>query len=82
MESKMVDLEYTNDGFFVKFIPNTKAGEHAWRLMAEQDPHGVAGCFSMHLAQTLRQIRAAGYSVGKASRVKISDNDLLAELAA
>ncbi len=28
------DLEYTQDGMFTRFYPNTSEGESAWRVMA------------------------------------------------
>lgn len=74
----MKDLSYINTGMFTRFIPNTPAGEDAWRVMALED--GCVAVLTMHLDSVLRQLRKAGYSVGKDVPVRISDDELLTEL--
>lgn len=61
------DLEYTLQGFFVSFLPNTKAGEDAWREIA-MHTGGTGKILKAHLASTLQQLRAAGYTVRKAPK--------------
>jgi len=69
------DLEYINTGMFTRFVPNTPAGEDAWRVMD--------GCvLSIHLDNVLRQLRKAGLSVGKARPAQVNDDELLKELMA
>lgn len=69
------DLEYINTGMFTRFVPNTPAGEDAWRV--------IDGCvLSIYLDNVLRQLRKAGLSVGKAKPCKTSVDDILAELEA
>jgi hypothetical protein len=74
----MTDLEYTNDGMFTRFIPNTPAGENAWREMAKDD--GVAAVLNNHAKAVISQLRKAGYTVAKAKPVKQSIESILAEL--
>jgi hypothetical protein len=74
------DLEYINTGMFTRFVPNTSAGEDAWRVMAASD--GSGAMLSIHLDNVLRQIRKAGLSVGKAKPCKTSVDDILAKLEA
>lgn len=80
---KTFDLEYITSGLFTRFIPITKAGEDAWRTMADQDATSI---LSIHTASVLAQLRAAGYSVRKApkaAKVTMQEvDDLLAELNA
>ena len=77
---KTPDLEYTTDGLWTRFIPNTKAGEGAWYRIAELTD-GSGAILTMHLPDVLRQLRAAGYSVRKARVTLSPDTDeLLAEL--
>ena len=75
----MTDLHYTKLGIFTMFMPNTKDGENIWRELASRT-EGTGKVFTMHLASTLKQIRAAGYSVSKAPKSKPSDfDDMLLE---
>lgn len=71
------DLTYTQDGLFTRFIPNTPAGENAWREMHKHDATAV---LNIHAAGVLKQLRAAGYTVAKAKPCKVDINALLAEL--
>lgn len=76
----MNDLSYLTTGMFTRFIPNTTAGEDAWRVMTASDGGGAV--LTLHLQSVLRQLRKAGYSVGKAAPVKMSVDELLAEMEA
>lgn len=79
----MADLVYTADNMFTRFMPETKAGEDAWRTMANQ-LDGVAVVLNIHAQVTINQLRKAGYKVAKAKKpapVIVSEIDeLLAEL--
>lgn len=80
----MNDLTYTTDGMFTRFIPQTTAGENAWRELAAQND-GVANVFNFHAQEVIVGLRAAGYKVAKAKREKVSMGEIdamLAELAA
>lgn len=70
------DLEYTTNGLFTRFTPNTAAGVVAWNTIAAMN-EGCANIFTAHLDATLKQLRAAGYSVGKARKVKLTLADIL-----
>lgn len=74
------DITYTVDGMFTRFYPETDAGKKAWNAM--NTPETPNACIpTMHLKNVLSQLRIAGYSVGKAKPVKVSDDELLAALA-
>lgn len=76
------DLTYWRDSMFTRFLPNTHAGETAWDEMAKED--GVAAVFRHQEAATLRQLRAAGYTVAKEPKAAPMSPDeidaMLAEL--
>lgn len=75
------DLEYTTNGLFTRFYPNTAAGEDAWREMAEETGNGAV--LSIHAKNVIAQLRKAGYSVAKAKKAPAwtsADDELLAEL--
>lgn len=75
----MTDLTYTTSGLVTSFIPETKAGEDAWRVMNADN--GNDRIFTIHLPQVLNQLRKAGYKVAKAKKAAIGDIDaMLAEL--
>lgn len=77
------DLHYTCDGLFTTFLPNTTAGEAAWRELHKQN-EGSHKVLSNHAPAVIQQLRAAGYAVGKAPRVKSSsvlDDELLEQLS-
>lgn len=78
------DLVYrAGDGLFVQFVPNTPQGENAWRELAAQT-EGTGKVLTVHVEDTLRQLRAAGYVVEmeEASAPASDDELLLAELGA
>lgn len=76
----MTDLSYLSSGLFTTFFPETPAGADAWRVIAAGD--GCGAVLTIHLPSVLAQLRKAGLSVGKAKPVMVSDDELLAELAA
>lgn len=77
---KTFDLTYINTGLFTRFIPHTKAGEDAWRVMNAANGETV---LSIHSENVIGQLRRAGYSVAKAKKASAwtsADDQLLAEL--
>jgi hypothetical protein len=78
----MNDLEYINTGLFTRFMPNTPAGEDAWREMAKED--GVAAVLTIHAPSVIAQLKKAGYTVRKAKKACAPSaqeiDELLAEL--
>lgn len=62
----MSDLEYTQNGFWSRFIPNTKAGEEAYKEIIRITGDGAV--WNNHLKQTLKQLRDSGYTVSKAKK--------------
>lgn len=77
------DLGWRDDGLFTLFLPNTKAGEDAWRVLAAQT-EGTGKVFSHLASDVIRQLQAQGYTVAKlppGSAASRRDIDaLLAEL--
>jgi len=76
----MTDLTYITDGMSTRFIPQTTAGENAWRELAAQND-GVATVFNFHAQAVIAQLRGAGYKVAKAKREKVSMGEIDALLA-
>jgi len=76
-----MDISYTTDKMFTRFMPESKAGEDVWREMASK-MGGVAAVLNFEAKAIIAQMRAAGYKVGKAKSVKMdmSDDELLAAL--
>lgn len=72
------DLTYAcHDGMWTRFYPETPAGDEAYNVMAKMDPQGVVAFLAPQLPGVLRQLRAAGLIVRKASRHKpVTDTDL------
>lgn len=62
------DLEYLTTGLFTSFFPNTRNGEEAWREIAKQTD-GTGKIFTMHLKDTLKQLRKAGLVVKKCKKL-------------
>lgn len=57
-----LDLTYLKQGLFTVFVPQTKAGEDAWREIAAHTD-GTGKVFTAQLPSFLWEIRKAGYSV-------------------
>lgn len=78
-----MDISYTTDKMFTRFMPESKAGEDVWREMASK-MDGAAAVLNFEAKAIIAQMRAAGYKVGKAKPVKMdmSDDELLAALGA
>ena len=76
-----MDISYTSDKMFTRFLPESKAGEDVWREMASK-MGGVAAVFNFESKAIIAQMRAAGYKVGKAKPIKLdmSDDEILAAL--
>jgi hypothetical protein len=79
MESFMADIEYIMGGMFTRFLPNTSAGEVAWREMERQGGEVV---FNHQDKNVIGQLRRAEYSVAKAKKCTMTIDDILAELGA
>lgn len=78
----VADITYRFDRLFFRLMPQSDRAEDAWRLIAEVFPAGVVPASAWQ--STRAQLREAGYSVRKAGPVvsKMSDDKILAELAA
>lgn len=66
---KSADLEYSIQGLFTTFYPVTKAGEQAWREMAEATD-GTGKVLTVYVSKTLGQLRRAGYTARKMPKQK------------
>lgn len=74
----MTDLETHDEGLFTCFLPNTEAGRAAWRVLAADDGSGKV--LTIHAESVIRQLRQAGYSVGRRKPCAADLDALLAEL--
>lgn len=81
--TKTPDLTYKKSGLFTSFLSETQAGHVAWSEIAKHT-EGTSKIFTIHLEQTLRQLRKAGYSIAASRKnsesAGMSDDKLLAEL--
>jgi hypothetical protein len=76
------DLSYrVVDSMFTAFYANTPSGEEAWKVIAAQN-EGTGKVLSVHVESTIQQLRDAGYTVDAASATDVSDDELMAALAA
>lgn len=77
------DLGWRDDGLFTLFLPNTKAGEDAWRVLAAHT-EGTGKVFSHLASNVIRQLRAQGYTVARLPANSVTPSEgvdaLLAEL--
>ena len=72
-----MDITYIDQGLFTAFIPQTKAGEDAFREICRVQGDHTGKVLSIHAKQTIQQLRKAGYKVGKAPKQKaMTDSDL------
>jgi hypothetical protein len=69
-----MDLTYTQDKMFTRFIAQSKEGETAWREMAVK-MNGVASVFNFDAHNVILQLRRAGYKVGKAKPISKKEID-------
>lgn len=72
------DLVYHKQGLFTAFIPQSKAGDDAWRELANQTD-GTGKVYTAQLAATLSALRAAGYTVSKAKKPSRKEIDGMIE---
>lgn len=80
MPKKIYDLEFSNNGLFTRFFPNTLEGEVAWKEMHKTHPEAIV--LTIHANSVIAQLRKAGYSVAKQKPCKLSTDQILAELEA
>ena len=74
------DLVYRKQGLFTAFIPQSEAGEDAWRELAKQTG-GTGKFYSVQIPAIASALRAAGYAVSKAKKPSKGEiDDLMAEL--
>ena len=74
----MADLIYTQNGFFTRFVPNTKEGEEAYNEIYRITGDGAVR--NDHLKATLKQLRCAGYKVSKAKVSKAKKEKVMSEI--
>lgn len=79
----MSDLTYFKVcGFFTLFVPNTPEGSEAWEQIAKET-NGTGKVHHEHVSDTLRQLRAAGYSASErktAASMDLSMDDIYKQL--
>jgi len=76
------DLFYLREGLFTAFVPQSKAGEDAWRAIAAQT-YGTGKVFTAQLPSVLAQLRRSGYVVrmGASKSKKELEREIAAILA-
>jgi hypothetical protein len=74
----MNDITYIQNGFFTRFLPDTKDGEGAVNEIIRVTGDNVIR--NDHLKAILKQLRQAGYKVKKAIVTKESKEKVLAEI--
>lgn len=70
------DFTYIDGGLFVTFLPETPAGEKAWREIAAKND-GVANIYFAHAKRFIASLRKAGFIVRKAKKSNDIDADKL-----
>jgi hypothetical protein len=72
---RVSDLDYSEQGLFTSFFPNTLEGENVWRSI----PQGKI--LTVQLPSVLAQLRKAGYSVVKAKKItKKQEKEIYTEM--
>lgn len=66
------DLTYLNQGLFTAFFPDSPAGEKVWQEIASET-NGTGKIFTMHLKNTLKQLRKAGFKITQAKKTTKSN---------
>lgn len=66
----MADITYSNQGIFTAFLPETKAGEDAFRAICKAQGDHTGKVLSIHAKATIAQLRKAGYAVKKQGKVE------------
>lgn len=66
------DLTYLNQGLFTAFFPDSPAGEKVWQEIASET-NGTGKIFTMHLKNTLKQLRKAGFKITQAKKITKSN---------
>ena len=74
----MSDLLYFQNGFYTRFVPNTKEGEDAWNEIYRVTGDGAVR--NDHLKATLKQLRTAGYKVTKGKVTKAQRQAVLGDI--
>ena len=75
------DLTYKRGHTFTTFLPETPAGEAAWRDMAGITA-GTGKVVNVEVPRAIAALRAAGYVVQRAKPEPVEIHSLLAELNA
>lgn len=73
------DFDYTDDGLFVSLYPNGKQAEDALaRFMKMND--GSNKILSMQFSDFRAKLKRSGWTIQKAKKVVVDDNELLKQL--
>ena len=72
---KQTDLTFIDDCIFTTFLPETKAGEFAWKEAASKNG-GVFKILKIHKESAIYQLKKAGYTVTKAKKSKLNLSDI------
>lgn len=72
------DISYRADDMFTTFLPDTAAGEDAWRVINATEGSEGGKVFNQHADSVIAQLRAAGFVVSEAAPLTDIDDDALA----
>jgi hypothetical protein len=74
------DISYRADDMFTTFLPDTAAGEEAWRVINATEGSEGGKVFNQHAESVIAQLRSAGYTVTEAAPVEMTaaEEDALA----
>lgn len=75
-----MDITYINQGLFTAFLPQSNQGEDAFREICRVQGDHTGKVLTIHVKQTIQQLRKAGYKVGKAPKQKPMTTDQLDSL--
>ncbi len=72
----IVDLVYLKQGLFTAFIPQSKAGEDAWRELSSQTG-GTGKFYNVQVPAIKASLKAAGYIVRASKKPRKKEIDRL-----
>lgn len=75
------DISYSAGDMFTTFLPDSKAGEEAWKIINATEGSEGGKVFNQHAESVIAQLRAAGYVVNPAAPFTGSTDELAAALA-
>lgn len=76
----MIDFTYRRQGLFVQIFPENEQATEEWNREIGPKTDGTGKVLSVEWPLVLSQLQAAGFTVKHATKPRVSDDTLLAEL--